>query len=576
MIKKIGNFIGLVFLMLILIIDPVFGLEATISINPEHPLAGENFNLIFNIKSNSNTSNENPTISFDPDEAEVLGRENTGLSTATTMINGKFTTSKEVVVVYDLMVNRPKKLNITDIKIESGGQTIRLKDFQVNVVSEEKRERNQDVFLMAVASKKKVYLGEGFNVDYYLYYRVPVGSQEIIEFPKLNNFTKRFQNPTDQGERVIYNGETYVRAKRYSARLFATAPGLQYVDSIKLKVQYSNSDQNSPFSGFGLSLRQYRSINLQSKKLEIEVLPIPLAGRPQNFSGLVGEHQVKLNVNENKFLVNQPIEFSLEISGEGMLESLEAPSILEHNNLENFDIKSDFEEQGMVLARKKFEYTFLPRGPLKSEEKDLEISIFNPTLSKFEIIKVKIPEIIVEGEISKGSSLDNIKEENNFKIENKEILSQALRPSLKPLELLPLFPASQNLFVYDLNFLQKVFIIINIILICSLFSSLGFQKAFKSSELNLSFSEIYKKGVSYSRLFIIFNDLAEKNQIKSAGIQEVKDIIKELNLSSSAKKYFCTLVDGLEKSTFEGTGIKVETKIEKKYFKELEKLTRKT
>ncbi len=545
------------------------GTEANIEVSPVQPVVGENFNLKFRV--NLTNANDEPNISFDPGTAEVLGKESTGLSIQTVVINGKFTTIKEMVVVYEMISSRPGKVKISDIKVEGKNGSIKIPDVIINIVEQEKVDRQGDVFVLAISSKKRVYIGEGFNVDYYLYFRVPAGAKEISEFPKLNNFTKRFQTPTEGNERVEYNGDSYVRQKIYGARLYAMQEGKQYIDPIKLKVQYSSAGQDNSTNGFGFAFRQYRTGVFSSKKLEISVLPVPLDNRPKNFTGLVGKHEVKFSLGETKFLVNQPIEYSLEISGSGMLESYEPPKIFSHDNLESFDTKSDFEEQGSNLSRKKFEYTTLPRGPLTLADHELEISYFLPDENRFEVKKIKIPTIRVEGEMAMphAASSTAAPSADDIKV-NDKLNGTPSAKEIKSIELLPIYLNEETFHLFNIKTVQKILFLLNLVLVLSL---VPYKKYFFSDidiEARSILSSIYKKNINYQKMFVLINYIAEKRgYIKLNGF-EIPDILRSLKLSDAATGYFINLFETLEKMSYEGKVISKNIGIEKKFFKELE------
>ena len=92
--------------------------------------------------------------------------------------------------------------------------------------------KNKDIFLLTVPSKTSVYLGEGVNAHYYLYYRVPLLEQVTDFFPKLNGFFKRTPlNITSREETVEYQGMVYKRILLYSYRLYPEKTGTLKIDS---------------------------------------------------------------------------------------------------------------------------------------------------------------------------------------------------------------------------------------------------------------------------------------------------------------------------------------------------------
>ena len=93
--------------------------------------------------------------------------------------------------------------------------------------------------------KRSFFQGEGFNVDYYLYFKDYVLDTNILKFPKLNGFFKRHKKITGVKDEVSqYKGAVYNRRLIYSARLFPTNSGENYIDSMELSVDIPETSKN--------------------------------------------------------------------------------------------------------------------------------------------------------------------------------------------------------------------------------------------------------------------------------------------------------------------------------------------
>ncbi len=124
------------------------------------------------------------------------------------------------------------------------------------------------------------------------------------------------------------------------------------IDPIYLSVRYSASGGNSPFDSFGFGSRYGRSktANISSQPKKITVKALPLANVPPSFSGLVGEHSFNLELNKSRFVVNEPIELKLKVTGPGALELYEAPKIFNNSAIEEFETTSDLVIKGELFS----------------------------------------------------------------------------------------------------------------------------------------------------------------------------------------------------------------------------------
>ena len=127
------------FLFLSLIIIPVLRAEdVDVEVSPPEPLVNESFFLTFKVKT---TGSVEPYISFSPSGAVVQGKREQGVSISTTVINGKFTTTREQSYVYELIADHSGQVTIRNIKVEVAGKTNTLKDVHVNVLAEARKSK---------------------------------------------------------------------------------------------------------------------------------------------------------------------------------------------------------------------------------------------------------------------------------------------------------------------------------------------------------------------------------------------------------------------------------------------------
>ncbi len=530
--------------------------KVSVTIQPNSPIVNEPFELIFKIKL---SADEEPYISFDPGGASVTGRSNRGVSLRTTIINGKYTTSKEVTYVYNLLATRSGSLYIKNIKVDFGaGISEKIKDLRINVLREPKRPK--DIFVMAIPSKDKVYVGEGFDVNYYLYQRVNVLGSELEKYPTLGDFLKRFHLVNETIETVKYKGELYRRSLKYSARLFAQKAGTAKLDPLKMKVQYSAGSRRSNF-GFGIQLGKVRTRSFQSKRVEVEVMPLPVENVPPYFTGLVGEHDFTLKFPRTKYVVNEAIEAKLEVQGVGALEAFEAPKILKHKDLEEFDSKGELQPVNNQVQKKMFEYTYLARSAFDIDEHTVKVAYFDPNQKKYITKEIIVPKVTISGGAVKSTSYSNTesKETPTPKTESNEALGTA--PGVVGINLGK--AKSSNLIINIVNIILLI-----ILLLVALWTF--FVKKKSSDRLDIAKSiikEIYKGDLSFSSLYSVLNLISDDINMN------ITDKIKSSSLTENSKSYFLSLLEDLEQNTF-STEKSKNVKIKKKYFKELQQVLR--
>ncbi len=556
--------------------------EINVEVSPPEPLMSESFFVTFVVKT---TGNVEPYISFTPVGAVVQGKREQGVSISTTVINGKFTTSREQSYVYELFADHQGQVVLKNIKIEIGGKTTTLKDVHVNVLAQAKK--IPDAFMEATASKTKVYLGEAIDVNYYLYFKTSISANDVKEFPKLNKFIKRFHHINSPVETVQYKGQVLKRILAYSAKLFPEKIGNAVLDPMTISVQIIENDYSSPFGGFGMGSQRYKNKDLASPRIAIEVLPLPSENVPSGFTGLVGEHEFSLSVAKNKYLVNEPIEVKLEVKGKGALENLDAPAIYTDNSLEQFDTKSEVTELGTQLAKKVFEYTFLARAPLTIKARDLSLAYFDPASGRYIEKKVNVPAIEVSGVATTTSGQGEIKNSNQDQGRGKE--QGGSRPANDFLSNLFSKNESQNKAEKNVlglvgpnvnshsSLLDQWPTFLNIILGIAIVVLLAFwyfqTKAITSvgnlnSEIKKIVAHMKSKGLNYSDLYKVVSVLDKKNKMASGGFS-ITQVIDESDMEENSKVYFKNALNICEDKTFGLSKNDKKVDFESKHFKEL-------
>lgn len=555
--------------------------EVTYEVSPKEPVINESFFITFRVKA---SGDKEPYITFTPSGLQVLGKREQGVSIQTVVINGKFTSTKELNIVYELISDRSGTAYLRNIKVDVGGVVSTVRDISINVLSAPKK--IPDVFMETEVSKTKVYLGEGIDVNYYLYFKNNVAAQDIKDFPKLNKFIKRFHHINSPPETVQYKSEVMRRILVYSARVYPEKIGNLMIDPMKIAVQVVDIDYNG-ISGFGFGTQKIRNKDVLSNKVEIEVQPLPSEGVPTNFTGLVGEHEFIFSPGKEKYLVNEPIELKLEVKGVGALEKMEAPVFYSDPNLESFDTKAEVTEIGNSSVKKIFEYTYLARSNLNIPEREFGLSYFDPANGKYVEKKFKVPSLVISGiaPLAKNETkIDNKKVEKgpyefNF---NFGMLGNIFGNLFKTSEIKkgqggdiqlvgPILKSDifENVYLRYNLFLFFIFLIAAFFVLRERF--LGSEIYGSSKEVQAIYKKIKKNGLQYSELFNLLSRLDKDNQMMLKGIG-MDLIIAESSLSKDAKRYFKLTLDQCEKIKFKGESAEAAPRFERKFFEELLRL----
>jgi hypothetical protein len=495
--------------------------EVKIESGTTRPVAGEVFQVYFRVFTNSS---DEPSINFSPSNLEVVGKSNQGISTRTIYANGKLTVTREITVAYELVASKPGFASLRDLSIQINGKTIKHPAINYNVLKEP--EKTADIFVMADVPKKTLFLGEGVIVRYYLYSKVPVRSIDIKEYPSLNNFLKRFLQEPERTERVSVDGVIYMRTQIYASKLYPEKTGELRIDPLQLTANYAVQRNGDPFGAFGFN-NEFRTKSLTSDVVKIQVNPLP-EPVPNNFTGLVGNHDFQIQIQKSKLIVNEPLEIKLTVMGNGALENFDAPELLKHSGFEEFEKNGDLKITSADEATKVFDYTYLAKENLNLPSTEILLSHFDPKAERYVSTKLSFPEITVAGKTETSKKGDQA--------------IKSSKSSLNPQEKNKLDKNYyENLINGEYFNFKNLLLIVNLtlaglVLILSLAFLVKSRDTFKFS-LNRGIPTVFKKNDFQLSEFIKWLGPLIQNTGKSP-----LTIIKEAPLTDETKEYFIGLI----------------------------------
>ena len=329
-----------------------------------------------------------------------------------TYTNGRMSSS--VTFNYVLLPRKPGKFTIGPAQIELEGKTYRTIPIEITVVNAKKsrptsppssKERQKakpqlqgkDLFIETMVNKKKAYVNEQITLTFRFYQGVRLFNNPEYTPPSLTGFWSEDLPPKRQYYQVI-NGRQYF-VQELKTAVFPTSTGKLTIGGAELKCTEEDIDRfftRDPFAMFDRDLlslfRQGKPRILRSKPIEIEVLPLPEIGKPENFTGTVGSYRLKVSVDKIEVEVGQPTTLKTKISGVGNIKSVGKPAIPDlpdfrtyrSGSSENVS-KKNYKVQGV----KTYEEVLIPRKAGKYTIPPIEFSFFDPKAKSYKTLKTK-------------------------------------------------------------------------------------------------------------------------------------------------------------------------------------------
>lgn len=331
----------------------------------------------------------------------------------------------------------PGKATLGPVKIEVDGRELRSEYFQLEVLPRRQRQnrtrsapgqsrggraRNpvagtagqtnvvEDYYATATVSSKQPWVGQS------ILYEVEVGSSvppRDIEWEP-PGFSPLSPEPnielSQEDEQKILDGQRYT-VNTITVPIFAIEAGPVELGAAQFMMTLVRSR-----GFFGRS----EQVPFRSNKVELEVRPLPSLGRPERFSGAVGNYQIKASVDRSRLDAGETATLTVEVTGRGALRG-EQVKIVVPDSVRAYDeqpeVVSVLREQG-VQSRAVYRSTLVPLEPGRFTIPPVVFAFFDPEAGSYRSVLSEALTLDVGGSavtdpvvIARAASLGRAKDE---------------------------------------------------------------------------------------------------------------------------------------------------------------------
>ena len=283
-------------------------------------------------------------------------------------------------------------------------------------------------FQMVAKDRKHVYPGEIAPVKIQAYF--PVNAQVSLSSmprPEGSAFTLHNLSEEPSQSTEVINGQRFLVVTWFGG-LSATKAGV-YPASLRLTGTVAVRDDTpqrrpSAFDDplFGRSLLNnffapmvQKDVELTTEDpLSIEVRELPKEGRPEDFTGAIGEFEFQSVSIPNSLKTGEPCQIETVVEGSGNFALLSAPQPLPNGDWKTYRGSDDFEPMDVASfgGTKTFRYNAIPLLPGETEVA-LGFSYFDPEKGEYREIKSSTAKIVITGEVVKSVDFAEAKQPKN-------------------------------------------------------------------------------------------------------------------------------------------------------------------
>lgn len=251
-----------------------------------------------------------------------------------------------------------------------------------------------DPFLVIENLENAHYVGEIVPITIKAYFPQTVRISQI-SYPRLEGegcvIPQLKEDPVQQQD--IFNGRAYTTLS-WQTDLTPIKEGTHSLqlemDAVQILPQKRTT--TSPFgsrSPFGNDLFddffgtvRKKQITVISEPQSLTAKPLPLQGRPQDFTGAVGNYTIRTEVTPKKAEVGEPLTLTISLEGSGNMEGLEAPNFPDSPGWKTYKPAPVDTQSGK--DRRVFEQAIVAQAGSVTEVPPLHFSFFNPVTEQYQ------------------------------------------------------------------------------------------------------------------------------------------------------------------------------------------------
>lgn len=389
-------------LVLSLLVSVAFcgDVDLDVSVDRDRVAVGEPFLLTITVTGGGRV--DEPTIS------NMEGFEIIGKSTSQSFSIINMQVSKSISFQYRIVPLNEGTYSIGPFSIKVDNTTYQAEPIEIVVVKssakpapsatqrvqpqrDTSRSGGNDVLLIASVDKRKAYVGEQITYTLKFAYRVRLLSDPDYTPPEHQGFWS--ESIGEEGPDIEeINGEKYYVLTSRTA-FFPITSGQYRIGEASVRfVAEEQRIHRDPFGLFGsdpfgfLGRSSGREGVVKSKPIDIEVLPLPKEGRPDDFTGAVGNFRISVEPSSQQVKVGESVTLLVRVEGEGNLRSIDKIVVPEIKRFRVFGPKprdTALKRGKTIGGTKTFELILVPESPGTYMVNGFEFVYFDPSQARY-------------------------------------------------------------------------------------------------------------------------------------------------------------------------------------------------
>jgi len=245
-----------------------------------------------------------------------------------------------------------------------------------------------------IVPKQTAYAGEVIPLEIRFYFDsgYPVRLQDRPGFSGDGFTVSQFSKPLEKQQEIegrMYNVVSFQTAITPAKSGPLEIPAATLETQIQMPANPSRRSDDF-FGGLFGNMGESRQVTVSTRTAKLEVKPLPTEGRPEEFSGAIGQFSLQAAASPKKAAAGDPLSLRVAVAGRGNFEGMSAPHLIEADGWRTYPPSEKFAPSASdpigFSGEKKYEYMILARED-QSRTPVAEFSFFDPSIEKFVTLK---------------------------------------------------------------------------------------------------------------------------------------------------------------------------------------------
>ncbi len=350
-----------------------------------------------------------------------------GQSSRTSIINGEVTSSVELS--YRVTADKEGEYEIPAVTVQIGGKRYSSDKQKLKVTAAKKgavqsnafdqsglsdAEKKKTAFIKIQRSERKgrehLYVGESRPVSIKVYLRDDLNVMGLNKLSLTNDaFTLSSLSEDPEQNREVLDGVRY-RVITWYGNISGVKAG-EYAIKAKIKATIGvpvNSaggmGMKDPFFDQFFRRYEHKELSIESEDEAIEVVAPPMAGRPDTYSGAVGQFKIKAKPLPSSLELGDAVTHEVYVEGKGNFDRVRVPVLMPEDGWKRYKVSTELERGDALTyhARKHFKMPTVIQRPGEMETY-FRFSYFDPDLEEYKTIESQKSVVHVKGSMLGGA-----------------------------------------------------------------------------------------------------------------------------------------------------------------------------